>query len=215
MAGSSGRLPAAGRSRPHKGHHRRRLRRGVRLIPADPQSATFNFMTEPSGRDASPEKRSLSMGSELTTRASPRALWAAVAGHLLVLIAAATGMAAPKTAIVAAIRGSLASPGLLLMVQAPDKGKFASRQVCQEQVGPSGLSVTDPRTPYLQAPRGVWQASGPGRAVVRRRPATAAAPIRQPAWPAQCFRSQPLAKSQRVGRAGGRATASAAVAQES
>jgi hypothetical protein len=70
-------------------------------------------MTEPSGWDVSPEKRSSSMGSGSSTPVSPRALWIVVAGHVLVLIAAVTGSVAPKTAIVAAIACSIVAVAAL------------------------------------------------------------------------------------------------------
>ena len=78
-------------------------------------------MTEPSGWDVSPEKRSSSSGSEPMTPAIPRALWIAFAGHLLVLIAALTESLPPNTAIVAAIACSIIAVAALTELAPPDE----------------------------------------------------------------------------------------------
>jgi len=70
-------------------------------------------MTEPSGRDISPEHRSLRSGSEQTTRAIPLALGTAFAGHLLVLIAAVTDSVPPNIAVIAAIACSIIATAAL------------------------------------------------------------------------------------------------------
>lgn len=64
-------------------------------------------MTEPDGRDVSPDERSLASGSEQMTPAPPLVLRIAFAGHLLVLTAAATDSVPPNTAIFAAIACSI------------------------------------------------------------------------------------------------------------
>jgi hypothetical protein len=77
-------------------------------------------MTEPSSSDVSPEMRSLSSGAEQTAPATLLALWAAFAGHLLVLIAAVTDSAPPNTAIVAAVGCSIIAVAALTALGAPD-----------------------------------------------------------------------------------------------
>jgi hypothetical protein len=77
-------------------------------------------MTAPSGRDVSPEQRSLSSGSEQMTSVIPRALWIAFAGHLLVLMAAVTDSVPPNTAIVAAIACSIIAVAALTELAPPD-----------------------------------------------------------------------------------------------
>src|SRR5262245_36877763 len=77
-------------------------------------------MTEPSGRDVSPERSDLSSGSGPTPPATARALWAAVAGHVLVLIAAVTDSVPPNTAIVVAIACSILALVAWTEVAPPD-----------------------------------------------------------------------------------------------
>ena len=77
-------------------------------------------MTEPTGREVSPAKRSLSSGSEQMTPAIPVALWAAFAGHLLVLMAAATDSVPSNTAIVAAIACSIIAVAALTELAPPE-----------------------------------------------------------------------------------------------
>jgi hypothetical protein len=77
-------------------------------------------MTEPSGRDVAAEKRSSSSGSEQMPPAIPLALWAAFAGHLLVLIAAVTDSVPPNEAIVAAIACSIIAIAALTELAPPD-----------------------------------------------------------------------------------------------
>ena len=77
-------------------------------------------MTEPSERDVSPEKPSLSSGSEQMSPAIPPALWIAFAGHLFVLIAAVTDSVPANTAIVAAIACSTIAVAALTELAPPD-----------------------------------------------------------------------------------------------
>lgn len=77
-------------------------------------------MTELSGRDVSPEKPSGSSGSVQMPPAIPRALWAASAGHLLVLMAAVSDSLPPTTAIVAAIASSIIAVAALTELAPPD-----------------------------------------------------------------------------------------------
>jgi hypothetical protein len=77
-------------------------------------------MTEPSGRDGSPEKPSLSSGSEPMLPATTLALSAAFAGHLLALIAAVTDSVPPNTAIVVAIACSIIALAALTELAPPD-----------------------------------------------------------------------------------------------
>jgi len=78
-------------------------------------------MTEPSGWDVSPEKRSLSLSSEPMSPAIALGLWVAFAGHLLVLIAAVTKSVPPNTAIVAAIACSLIAVAALTELAPPEE----------------------------------------------------------------------------------------------
>src|SRR5262245_12529174 len=77
-------------------------------------------MTEPSGRDVSPEAQRLSPGSEQMTRSIPLASWTTFAGHLLALIAAVTRSVPPSIAIVAAIACSIISIAALTELAPPD-----------------------------------------------------------------------------------------------
>jgi hypothetical protein len=94
-------------------------------------------MTEPRGRDALPEKR-LSSGSEQTARAIPLALWAALAGHLLVLMAAVTGSVPRNTAIVAAIACSILSVAALTELAPLD---LRARRVVTALTGGHGVAA--------------------------------------------------------------------------
>ncbi len=73
-----------------------------------------------SGRDVSPENRTLSSGSEPMRQTIPLALGATFAGHLLVAIAAAADSVAPNTAIVAAIACSIIAMAALAELAPPD-----------------------------------------------------------------------------------------------
>jgi hypothetical protein len=84
-------------------------------------------MSEP-GRDVSPEKPSSSSGSEQMTSAAPRGLWAACAGHLLVLMAAVTDSIPRNTAIAAAIACSIIAVAALTAL-APPPGARVRRAV--------------------------------------------------------------------------------------
>src|SRR5512140_2851389 len=84
-------------------------------------------MTEPSRREVSPEQRSLPSGSEQMPPAIPRALWAALAGYLLVLIAAVTDSVPPNTAIVAVIACSIIAVAALTVNRQPRPLTMAPR----------------------------------------------------------------------------------------
>src|SRR5215475_13517589 len=77
-------------------------------------------MTEPSGQDVSPERSSSSSGSEPMPPVTGLALLTAVAGHLLVLIAAVTDSVSPNTAIVVAIACSIIALAALTELAPPD-----------------------------------------------------------------------------------------------
>jgi hypothetical protein len=76
-------------------------------------------MTEPSERDVSPEKRRLSSSAEPITSTIRLALWAAFAGHLLLVMAPVTDLVPPNTAIVAAIACSIIAVAALTELATP------------------------------------------------------------------------------------------------
>lgn len=95
-------------------------------------------MTEPSGRDVSPERSSLSSGSEPMPPATALALMTAVAGHLLVLIAAVTDSVPPNTAIVVAIACSIIALAALTELAPPDA---RARRVVTAVTGGHGVAA--------------------------------------------------------------------------
>jgi hypothetical protein len=82
-------------------------------------------MTEPSGRDTSPEDRSLSSGPESMTPAIPLALWTAFAGHVLALMAAVTDSVPLNTVTVAAIACSIIALAALTELGPPVRAQRA------------------------------------------------------------------------------------------
>ncbi len=96
-------------------------------------------MTEPNDRDVSPERPRLASGPEPMSPASAPALSAAVAGHLLVLVAAVTNSVPPSTAIVAAIACSIIALAALREL-APPPGRV--RRVVTALTGGHGVAAT-------------------------------------------------------------------------
>lgn len=94
-------------------------------------------MTEPSGPDVSPERSALS-GSGPTPPATARALWVAVAGHLLALIAAVTGSVPPNTVIVVAIACSILVLAAWTELAPPE---VRSRRVVMALTGGHGVAA--------------------------------------------------------------------------
>jgi hypothetical protein len=126
-------------------------------------------MTEPSGRDVSPEKRSLSSGSEQMSSAIPLALWGAFAGHLLVLIAAVTDSVPPNTAIVAAIACSIIAVAALTELAPPE---VRGRRAVMALIGGHGVAAAimlaglAPSVPWSMPLAGLAAAAALGGACV-------------------------------------------------
>jgi len=95
-------------------------------------------MTKPSKQEVLPGRRSLSSGSEHAARAIPLALWTAIAGHLLVLIAVVTDSVPPNTAIVTAIACSIIAVAALTELASPDAG---ARRALKAVAGGHGLAA--------------------------------------------------------------------------
>lgn len=95
-------------------------------------------MTAPSGRDVSPERSGLSSGSGPAPPATAHALWIAVAGHLLVLIAAVTGSVPPNPAIVVAIACSVLALAAWTELPPPE---VRSRRVVTALTGGHGVAA--------------------------------------------------------------------------
>src|SRR5437763_1953722 len=108
-------------------------------------------MTEPSEREVIPGKRSLSLRSEQQLPALRFALWTALAGQLVVLIAAATDSAPPNTAIVAAVACSIIAAAALTELAPPD-GRV--RRAVTAMIGGHGVAAAimlaglAPRVPW-------------------------------------------------------------------
>jgi len=95
-------------------------------------------MTEPSGQGVSSEQRRLSSDSEQVSSAIPLALWAAFAGHLLVLLTAVTASVSPNTAIVAAIACSILAVAALTELVPPE---VRARRAITALIGGHGVAA--------------------------------------------------------------------------
>src|SRR5579872_1905725 len=95
-------------------------------------------MTAPSGREASPERPSSSSDSGPMPPATAPGLPAALAGHLLVLMAAVSDSVTPTAAIVAAIACSIIALAALTELAPPDA---RARRAVTALIGGHGVTT--------------------------------------------------------------------------